>query len=48
MIILLITIIGTFLLGGYAIKKGQELEGNKKLIKNLEKYEEEKTKQQES
>jgi len=30
MIILLITIIGTFLLGGYAIKKGQEIEKNKK------------------
>ena len=30
MIVLLITIIGTFLLGGYAIKKGQELETKKK------------------
>ena len=29
MIILLITIIGTFLLGGYAIKKGQEVERKK-------------------
>jgi len=30
MITLLITIIGTFLLGGYAIKKGQEIEKKKK------------------
>jgi len=30
MIVLLITIIGTFLLGRYAIKKGQEIEENKK------------------
>jgi len=30
MIVLLITIIGTFLLGGYAVKKGQEIEKNKK------------------
>jgi hypothetical protein len=30
MIILLVTIIGTFLLGRYAIKKGQEIEKNKK------------------
>ena len=30
MIVLLITIIGTFLLGRYAIKTGQELEKNKK------------------
>tara|TARA_R100001463_G_scaffold132674_1_gene193486 strand:+ start:459 stop:566 length:108 start_codon:yes stop_codon:yes gene_type:complete len=29
MIILITTIIGTFLLGGYAIKMGQELERNK-------------------
>ena len=29
MITLLVTIIGTLLLGGYAIKKGQELEKNK-------------------
>ena len=30
MITLLVITIGTFLLGGYAIKKGQELEKNKK------------------
>ena len=30
MITLIIIIIGTFLLGGYAIKKGQEIEKNKK------------------
>jgi hypothetical protein len=30
MITLLVTIIGTFLLGGYAIKKGQEIEKKKK------------------
>jgi len=30
MITLIIVIIGTFLLGGYAIRKGQELEKNKK------------------
>ena len=30
MIVLLITIIGTFLLGRYAIKMGQEIEQNKK------------------
>jgi len=30
MITLTIVIIGTFLLGGYAIRKGQELEKNKK------------------
>ena len=30
MITLIIVIIGTFLLGGYAIKKGQEIEKNKK------------------
>ena len=30
MITLIIIIIGTFLLGGYAIKKGQEIEQNKK------------------
>ena len=30
MITLTIVIIGTFLLGGYAIKKGQEIEKNKK------------------
>ena len=30
MITLTIIIIGTFLLGGYAIKKGQEIEKNKK------------------
>jgi len=29
MITLIIIIIGTFLLGGYAIKKGQEIEKNK-------------------
>tara|TARA_R110001583_G_scaffold141897_1_gene294166 strand:+ start:135 stop:242 length:108 start_codon:yes stop_codon:yes gene_type:complete len=29
MIVLIITIIGTFLLGGYAIKTGQEIERNK-------------------
>ena len=29
MIVLIITIIGTFLLGGYAIAKGQEIERNK-------------------
>ena len=29
MIALIVIIIGTFLLGGYAIKKGQELEKNK-------------------
>jgi len=29
MIILITTIIGTFLLGGYAIKKGQEVERKK-------------------
>jgi len=30
MITLTIVIIGTFLLGGYAIRRGQELEKNKK------------------
>ena len=30
MITLIIIIIGTFLLGGYAIRKGQEIEQNKK------------------
>ena len=30
MITLAIVIIGTFLLGGYAIRKGQEIEKNKK------------------
>jgi len=30
MITLIIVIIGTFLLGGYAIRKGQEIEKNKK------------------
>jgi hypothetical protein len=30
MIALIVIIIGTFLLGGYAIGKGQELEKNKK------------------
>jgi hypothetical protein len=30
MITLTIIIIGTFLLGGYAIRKGQEIEKNKK------------------
>ena len=30
MITLLVTVIGTFLLGGYAIRKGQEIEKNKK------------------
>ena len=30
MITLLVIIIGTFLLGGYAIKKGQELENKKR------------------
>jgi len=30
MIALIIIVIGTFLLGGYAIRKGQELEKNKK------------------
>jgi len=30
MIALIVIIIGTFLLGGYAIKKGQEIEQNKK------------------
>ena len=30
MITLIIVMIGTFLLGGYAIKKGQEIEKNKK------------------
>ena len=30
MITLIIIVIGTFLLGGYAIKKGQELENKKK------------------
>ena len=29
MIVLIVIIIGTFLLGGYAIKKGQEIERNK-------------------
>jgi len=29
MIVLIITIIGTFLLGGYAIRMGQEIERNK-------------------
>ena len=30
MIALIVIIIGTFLLGGYAIRKGQEIEKNKK------------------
>jgi len=35
MIVLLITIIGTFLLGGYAIRKGQELEKKQKEMRRL-------------
>ena len=35
MIALIIIVIGTFLLGGYAIRKGQELEKNKKEMRRL-------------